>query len=275
LNLELRPLSIGDILDRTFTLYRSNFLLFIALAGIPRLPALASGLLQIQGTVGRVPTFSAYMLGLLGLTYLLSFVGYLFSQGGAVVAVSELYLGRSITIMQSFRRVVDEIGPLLGVLILNGLIIVVGLILLIIPGIYMMCRLFVGVPAAVIERKGPMESLSRSMELTKGFAGRVCIIILLYFVVSFGFGLIMSLPLGVVIATGARDPSVVQTWSSVQVVLSTILEVLLSPILLIATSIYYYDLRVRKEGFDLQVMMDPDGANIPRANFRSIVPEGQ
>ena len=46
-SLELRPLSIGDILDRTFTLYRNHFLLFVALAGIPRLPALAFGLVGI------------------------------------------------------------------------------------------------------------------------------------------------------------------------------------------------------------------------------------
>jgi len=263
-------------LDRTFTLYRNNFLLFVALAGIPRLPALAFGLLQVQSTIGRTAfNFTLSTIGLLLLTYVAGVIGYLFSQGGSVAAVSELYLGRGITIVQSLRRVWNEIGSLLGVVILNGMVIIVGLIFLIIPGLYMMSRLFVCVPAAVIERKGPVESLSRSMDLTKGFVGRVWVIILLYFAVAFGFSLIIGIPLGVAAITSANDPAMLRTWSSVQVILSSILEVLLTPILLIATSIYYYDLRVRKEGFDLQVMMDPDGANVPRSNMRSIVPEGQ
>ncbi len=271
--LELRPLTLGEILDRTFTLYRNNFLLFVALAGIPRLPALAVGLLQIQNTIGTQVKFTAAVITLTILTYLCGILAYLFSQGGAVVAVSELYLGRPITIVQSLRRVADNIFPLLGVVILNGLAIFVGFILLVIPGIYLMCRLYVCIAAALIEHKNPAESLSRSMALTKGFAGRAFVIILLYFVIAIGFGLVIGLPLGLAIAASAQNPVMLRAWASLQAILSTALETLISPVLLIAGAIYYYDLRVRKEAFDIQVMMDPDGANIPRSTLRSVIPE--
>jgi hypothetical protein len=271
--LELRPLSIGEILDRSFSLYRDNFLLFIALAAIPRLPGLLVGLIQVQNVVGSRVQFTASVIVLTVLGYLLGILGYLFSQGGAVIAVSELYLGRQTTIVQALRRVADDIVSLLGVVILNGLAIFVGFICFIIPGVYLLCRLFVVVAVALIERKNPIDSLSRSMALTKGFAGRAFVILILYLVIAIGFGLVIGGPIGLAIAASARNPGLLRAWASLQLVLSAGLEILLQPILLIAASIFYYDLRVRKEAFDIQVMMDPEGANIPRSNLRSVVPE--
>jgi len=278
--LELRPLSLGEILDRTFTLYRNNLLLFVGLAAIPRLPSLIAGLLQLQINGGTISVSQGGLSGLTGstiafvlVTWALALVGYLYAQGASVAAVSELYLSRPISISQALRRVTDEIGPLLGALMLNGLVILVGFIFLIVPGVYLMCRLFVVVPAAVIERKGPAESLSRSMMLTKGFAGRAFVILALYFAISIGFGIVVSLPAGIAVAT--RNITAIQTWAPIQAIVSAILEAFITPILLISSSIFYYDLRVRKEAFDLQMLMDPDGANTPRANLRSLMPEGQ
>jgi hypothetical protein len=199
-------------------------------------------------------------------------VSYLYAQGGAVIAVSELYLGRSISIGQALRRVTSEILPLFGVAVLNGLAIVGATFLLIIPGLYLACRLLVCVPAALIEQKGPRESLSRSMALTKGFAGRSALIWIMYLAISIGVGLLVGIPMAAVLADRA-DPVAFRAWGSVQAVLNVIVETLLQPIFLIATSIFYYDLRVRKEAFDLQVMMDPDSANVPRTSHRLIVPE--
>src|SRR5258708_39646612 len=45
--LDLRPLSIGEILDRTFSLYRRNFLLFIGISALPQLLVLALRLVQV------------------------------------------------------------------------------------------------------------------------------------------------------------------------------------------------------------------------------------
>ena len=277
-HLDLRPLSLGEILDRTFTLYKTHFILFLALAGIPRLPSLGIALAQAQVTGDAAlqgpamlafptSTFVALALGAM----VAAIVGYLFSQGGSLIAVSELYLGRSITIAQAFRRVASDIWVLVGVVILNLLAIFAGFIALIIPGIYLLFRLFVCVPVALIEQKNPADALSRSFALTKGFMGRAIVIIVLYLALSLGFAALIQVPILAGVAASANDPAALRIWLSAQALLGGIFEILLTPILLIATAIYYYDLRVRKEAFDLQVMMDPEGANIGRVSY-SVVP---
>ena len=189
-NLDLRPLSVGEILDRTFTLYRTHFLLFLGICAIPQILLLMVNLAQVfialpgkQGKTAAIAQMSvgmgvaAVILGLLVLVVWL--IVHLFAQGATVIAVSELYLGRTITISDSFRRMRGEAGNLFGVILLNGLATGAAFILLIIPGIYVMCRLAVCIPAALIENLGPRTSLERSFELTKDNAGRAFLIILL------------------------------------------------------------------------------------------------
>jgi hypothetical protein len=196
------------------------------------------------------------ILGLLA--GIVTLVAYLFSQGGTILAVSDLYLGRSTTIQASLEHVLGRFGALFGVLLLNGLVIAVGTILCIIPGIYLACRLLVCVPVAMIEKRGASESLRRSMALTKGSAGRSFLIVLLAVVLTLGVGLVFGAPLGVLLALNPNDPGMIRVFTALTQVMSSVSTILISPILLIATSVYYYDLRVRKEAFDLQFMMDPD-----------------
>jgi hypothetical protein len=145
-----------------------------------------------------------------------------------------------------------------------------GLIFLIIPGIYLMCRLLVCVPAALIEKRGPRDSLSRSFILTKGSAGRAFVILLLYCVIAYAAILLLalpfSIPLGISAARGVTNSGMAHVWLALAQVGSSAASILVAPILLIATSVYYYDLRVRKEAFDLQFMMDPDPQKVPRSS---------
>ncbi len=280
--LDLRPLSLGEILDRTFNLYRRHFLLFIGIAAIPNLfrLAIALGSLRLlQGSVGSsgpfglaAAIFSPSMILFSLLSLLVTIFVYLLTQGGTIHAVSELYLGRSTTIAVSLRSSWAMIGTLFGVALLNGLAILGATLLFVIPGIYVACRLLVCIPTAVIEKRGPGESVSRSWNLTKDFASRAFVIYLVYLAISFGVGALIGGPVGLFIGTARRDPSALQGLQAVLQVVTTGVNVLLSPILLIATSVFYYDLRVRKEAFDLQFMMNPHGDHLPGGNtpFNSI-----
>jgi hypothetical protein len=279
--LDLRPLSIGELLDRTFSLYRRNFVLFVGISAIPHLFVLAVKLAQIGvmpvatrvNTLPRAPGFQAASPGISGnfaayaAIALLGLVVYLaailFAQGGTVFAVSELYLGRQTTIGQSFSRAKSEVGTLLGVLILNGLVTIVCFLLLIIPGIYMMCRLSVAVPAALLENLGPREALERSFALTKDNAGRAFLIYFLYFVILYAAVALVAIPFGIGIVLSRNDPTMLRTWSALSEVGSFFAQVLITPILTIGLSIFYFDLRVRKEAFDIQMMMNPLAAGVP------------
>lgn len=262
--LDLRPLSIGDILDRTFSLYRRHFLLFVGIAGLPQLLVLGFGIARIflPGNAADVG-----MAVVLALVYLIvALVAYLFSQGATMLAISELYLGRTITIAESLRSVRSDLGYLFGVIVLSGLAIGGGLILLIVPGIYVACRLLVCVPAALIEKRSPREALSRSFDLTRDYAGRAFLITVLSVVLTYAAQLLLAIPAATALAAQAGGPSLIRFWTAMTQVGTSAASILVTPILLIATAVFYFDLRVRKEGFDLQFMMDPNAQRVPRSS---------
>lgn len=263
--LELRPLSLGEILDRTFSLYRRHFLVFIGISGIPQLIVLAFNLMQLFAgrsvRLGGIAT--SFNLALLLLLLLANVLAYLFSQGGTILAVSDLYLGRSASIGGALRKVAGELAPLFGVIVLNGLAIGGALILFVIPGIYVACRLLICVPAALIEGRGPRDSLQRSWELTRGTAGPAFVILLLSIVITLAAETIFTLPFSIFLAASLRNPSLLFFWTAMLQVGSNIAAALVRPVLLLATSIFYYDLRVRKEAFDIQFMMNPESQRAP------------
>jgi len=258
--LDLRPLTLGEILDRTFTLYRRHIVLFLGLVGIPQVLVMAFQLTQMAlqrsypGSFG-LTDFAGFVSTIVLLV--VSVLVYLFSQGGTILAVSEIYLGRSISIAQALGRVQENLGFLFGVVVLNFLAIVGAAILFVIPGIYVACRLMICVPAALIEERGPRDSLNRSWELTRDFAGRAFMIFLLFFAIALAANLLFVSPFSIGLATSLRNPSALWTWLILGQVGARVAAILTQPILLIATSIFYYDLRVRKEAFDLQFMMNP------------------
>ena len=279
--LDLRPLSIGELLDRTFSLYRRHFILFVGISAIPQLLVLALQLVQIVLTPaqeavarpaasefqGASPILAAggavgiFMLAIAAIVVYL--VAYLFSQGGTVYAVSELYLGRTTTIGQSLSRMRGELLSLFGVVFLNGLVTGLCFLLLVIPGIYMACRLCVCIPAALLENLGPRESLERSFGLTKDNAGRAFLIFLLYVVILYAAIFLVDIPIGIGAQSAAHDPAMLRVWTALMQIGNFVAGVLVTPILTIASSIFYFDLRVRKEAFDLQLMMNPLGGGVP------------
>ena len=279
---ELRPLSLGEILDRTFSLYRENFLLFVGIMAIPHLLTLGLNLVQVllvrptlnptAVVVGHAPNIQGasasggfLAFGLIGLLVgvIISLVAYLFSQGGAIFAVSDLYLGRPTTIGASLQRMWGHLLNLFGVSLLNGLAILGATFFLIIPGIYVACRLITCLPAALLEDLGARESLSRSFALTKDNAGRAFGIYVIYLVMLYAIIMVFTFPSLFLTAMLAKDPSM--AWISLALVQigTFVAGTLVGPFFLIATSVFYYDLRVRKEAFDLQMMMNPSGTVAP------------
>jgi Membrane domain of glycerophosphoryl diester phosphodiesterase len=273
-DLDLRPLSLGEILDRTFTIYRRNFLLFIGIIAIPQLMVLAFNLAQVffKGTNSRKGPGSV-TLPTSGLFFLLAFVAivvymiaYLFAHGGTVYAVSDLYLGRPTSIGASLRRMRGHAGTLFGVSLLSGFAIIAGCILLLFPGIYVACRLSTCIPASLLENLGPRDSLERSFTLTKDNAGRSFVIYLLYLSILYGSLLLFAFPFSIAAVLSAKNPGMISTWMALSQFGTSIATILVTPIVTIATTVFYYDLRVRKEAFDIQMMMNPNEAVAPAPN---------
>jgi len=254
----LRPLSTGELLDRTFSLYRSHFGLFLGIFALPHLFVLA---FQCLGVVVKSPgnqlsdllsTFF-WSMGALFLTVIVSAA----SQAATVIAVSQVHLDRPASVADSFSRVKGEIVGVIGMTILIGLGVVAGLFALIVPGIILAMMWSLAVPVKILENKGATDAMTRSADLTKGDRGRIFVIWLLFVVLSFGVGLLLRWPLemaaGVTSIVGLQRSS--RGWQAALLVSTFVSECLVGPLATIAFSLLYYDERVRKEAFDLQLMM--------------------
>ena len=254
----LRPLSTGELLDRTFSLYRSHFALFLGIFALPHLFVLA---FQCLAFAFRTPgnqvrnAFTAAIFGLLAV--LLSMVVSAASQAATVVAVSNVHLDRPAGVMDSFSKVKSQIGGVIWLSIAVGFLVGLACLALIVPGILLMIRWSLAVPAKVLEDKSTGDAMSRSTELTKGNRGRIFVIWLLFVVLSIGFSLLLQWPIQV--AAGVSRQVALQNvavgWRVASLVATFISTCLVGPLATIAFSLVYYDERVRKEAFDLQLMM--------------------
>jgi len=233
--------------------------LFVGIFAIPHLVVLAYQCLGITFQSPR-PQLSQAMLTFvwaLGAA-LLGLVASAASQAASVVAVSNVYLDRPASVSDSFSRVKDQILPVIGLSLVVGIAVGFACILLLVPGILLALMWAVAVPAKVLEDKGVFDSMSRSSELTQGSRGRIFLIGLMIFALGLGVGSLLQAPIMIVAGAniftgGAR--ALGAGWRVASQVGTFISQCLVGPIGTIAFSLVYYDQRVRKEAFDLQLMM--------------------
>jgi hypothetical protein len=265
-------------LDRTFFLYRRHFFVFIGISAIPYSLLMIVNLGNILFSRGRTfpqfppivtnfqaTAFSAAAIGAGALAGIVGVLVFVISFGATVFAVSEIILGRSASILGSLRRATGKLVTMFGVIILIGLIFMGGLILFIFPAFYFMCRCSVAFASAVLERVGSVDAVRRSFQLTNQFAGRAFVIYLLTFAIAFALVGTLQFPFGILLAIYGRQPSTLTILLILMQVGSFLGSVLAAPISTISFTLFYYDLRVRKEAFDLQMMMQAIGAGPAQA----------
>lgn len=118
----LRPLSTGELLDRTFTLYRKNFQLFFGISILPLVAVLLVGVVQdvvilrMPGEGFNRPRMIAF--GAIGFIVLIvSFMAAAFAQAAGVKAISAVHLEQPITIAQAFSGVGKRLGRVFNVIL--------------------------------------------------------------------------------------------------------------------------------------------------------------
>jgi hypothetical protein len=250
----LRPMNAGELLDRTFFLYRKHFIVLVSIVALPQLLLLLFNLVHLAlRSSGFRASAILYQLVLIVVSALLM----LLSQAATMIAVSDLHLGKQARIGNSFAGVKDCLVEIIIISILVGLGVMVGLVLLIIPGIMIGLAWSLAVPIAVIEREGPLDAIPRSARLTKGSRSRIFLILLLVLVFRTVVWLLFQVPVLVFAALAvSQRPAILPAWISIYSLVASFCSLSLAmPISTIAIALIYYDLRVRKEGFDLQFMM--------------------
>jgi hypothetical protein len=304
----LRPMSTSQVLDRTFSLYRSNFALFAGIALVAPALTLISRVVQLWifgspflGRARVTPQMAQALLTRTLIGFLVAIVVYLvgsaIASAATVYAVSMVHLGKPANIPASYASVKPLFRRILGLIIsvffiavwplvpgyalllglvfgerrLKGLLgvsdnafailavstLFCALVACIIWWTRIYCRYALCVAACALEKLPVRYSLRRSKFLTKGSLWRVFVIYLL------------SLLLGLVLTNVLQSPALIASRTFFltvrsQVSLTALLWIyiaeflggtLAGPIATVAMALLYYDERVRKEAFDLQLMM--------------------
>src|SRR5205823_12318094 len=123
----LRPLSTGELLDRTFSVYRRNFVLFFTIAAVPQLLIFGGqlGFVLASGKTLTGAALSAANGALIGAFVVVGSIMLLFVSSAAQVAtinaLSTIYMGQSTTIAASFAAIKGKVARTVGVVFVTGL----------------------------------------------------------------------------------------------------------------------------------------------------------
>ena len=223
---------IGKVISKSLQVYSENIVIYSLIAAAVAVPSLVIGVTQVAGA----PESQA----IIGIT---SFIVIMFLSPLAVAinlhAAFQSMRGRPVSLSESVAGGLSRFLPLLGVMILFTLGATLGFLLLIVPGVILMIMWYVAVPACVLERTGPVRSLGRSRELTKGYRWKLLGLILLVAVLS-----MIGNVLGVLLANTAAG-----IWGAA--IAQLIWQGIAAGFGSVMIAVVYYYLRVAKEGIDV------------------------
>lgn len=163
------PLSIGGVLADALAVYRRVWRRSIVVAGLVFAVVGLADALAAQ-SVTSLTTFVSLLFGL---------IGGLLVQGMLVLVVRDLRAGREAAPVQElYDGSRERLGTLIGCAFVYGIGVVVGLVLLIVPGLIALARWSLIVPLVMIEKSGWRAAFERSNKLVQGRTGRVLVLII-------------------------------------------------------------------------------------------------
>jgi hypothetical protein len=316
----LRPMSLGEILDRTAQLYRTHFVLFAGISSLYAGVLLLVGLVQtgVQEWM-QTAQMARQLLVMSGVWVLLTWI-VMFIFGGIAVAannraVAWLHLGETATIRGAYRSILPRLGRYLwlgflkllyawspviviyaafiGVLIYLrmkgflgpagaapahpggavqtqalvalGAIAILGVAVLpaFIYGVMMGLRYALSVPACVVENLTARAAIRRSIELSKYSRGRIFVLWLLVAVIEMAAGIVSQSFF--IFETIKHHQQLPVALRILQQFVAFCTNTFITPILATGLTLFYYDQRVRKEGYDIEWMMQAAGLEAPVA----------
>ena len=214
----MNPLS--GVLSEAWEMYKTyaKHLLAIAFA-IYVVAAIIAAILSLAGTVGAL------------LGAVVSIVAAFLLQATLVKAVQDVRDGRvDMSISETVRAATPYLGAVALASIMAGIAIVIGLALVIVPGLYLITIWAVIVPVIVIERSGAIAAFGRSRELVRGRGWHVFATLVLVYVILLVVDIVLSLIFSAL-------PHVLSSGLS-QVIAGT----LISPFLALVVTLVYYRL---------------------------------
>lgn len=227
--MEFEPRSAPDLFGAAFSLYRRAWSQLIAIAAVIVIPLSLLGSWIEQGASVEDP-------GSAGLSAVVILVS-LITAGLLVVAVTRAVaraaVGVEPTVSESYRRGLASALPVLVASFLAGIAVVGGLVLLVVPGIFLLGRFSVAAPTVVVEGARPVDALRRSFRLVRGRTLAALGLLLLASIIG---GMVEAI-LGAVFQGEWLESALA----------SALAGVLVQPFTAIVIVLLYLDLRIRSE----------------------------
>lgn len=264
----LKLMKFEDILDTTFSLYRNHFWLFLGLVSFSVVAELASDLLI---------EFSEFFFDrsmLLGIvTIVITVIFSIIGIGGLVIGTGATYLGETVTIRTVLQRTMDRFWQLVGCLLLWSL--VVGALTITIIGIpfaiYFAVRWGFFLGTILFEKPVISIALKRSSELVREMWWRMFGMLLAILLLSAAIHAIIEISIGLVlIATnlvheidvidvfewglwGTSFESSTPLFYAISTAVHLVVHAISFAIWMIGITLLYFNQRIRKEGFDIEM----------------------
>ncbi|MFQ5999584.1 MAG: hypothetical protein ACE5J6_02275 [Candidatus Bathyarchaeia archaeon] len=238
--------SVGEILSRSFDLYSSKFVNFFA-------PFLLAGLVNeaFSWVIGLyfqltpppqasappevlfqwLSEFLITLVAMLALTLIVTWIVDTIVGGVVIKYASDLLEKGEANILDGLKFTISRLSSLLAAGIITGILIVVGLICFVVPGIILLIIFALVIPVIMIEQKGALESLTRSRRLVSKRWGKTFILLLLIGIIFFMMGLIADMVSSLFGPEGS--------------IFSVVIMAIVQPVLPIAMTLLYYSMIVK------------------------------
>jgi hypothetical protein len=281
----LRPLGVGETLDAGLKLFRNRPREMVLATLVPTIPAVIVFVLVQMSTgdpqavfgtdeatgVNTVDggNFVLYIGGTVVNTIVLLLANNLALAGTMRISIGT-YLGEEISWRDSLRFAVSRWKPLTALVLISFVATLASIVACFLPSIWLTGIWAVAVPALLVEGTGPVRSLGRSNELVRGRFWPVLGTVVLA-------GLLASVLQGILLA-----PAIVLQLVQASIVVTAILtgigqligSALTLPYTAAVTAVIYFDLRVRKEGYDLELLAQGVGVDPPPPDPSDAPPPG-
>ena len=265
---QLRPLSVGEMLDAGFRLFRHRFGTLVACVVVPVVPLTILGTIVTASTDPNaydvnapVTDTSTAWVGLL-VSLVLQSAGAALAVAACFKAISAAYLGERANWADSLAWAVRRFIPLIVAYVLIVIITIPGFILLILPGIWLSVKLCMAFPAVIFERANPFAAIGRSWKLTRKNWWRVFGTLFVVFLIALVVNFALTAVLGIV--AGGSDTISEVAYAVLATIITLFTYMLTYPLWASVMTVIYYDLRVRNEGFDLQLLAQGVGSDASR-----------
>lgn len=245
---DLRPRTVTEIVDAAVRLMASHYLMFVMLGALISLPALIFGQLMFDAMGGGVPGRIQWipLLEVTGVGFLVAAMNEAISSS----AMSDVYLGGPLDVANAISRTLPRLFAVVVATILRWALVALGL-LLIVPGIYIGVRTAC-LPATLVldeQARGPFAGFARNWRLAEDAETRIFLSFLLLTVLyAIAYAVSWSITKGLAAAVPALHGQRIATLVQQSV------NLFAAPAGPAVTTVLYYDLRVRKEGFDVEMM---------------------